>query len=155
MSEYYKNIRNKIGPDLLFIPSVAAIIRNEKNDILFIRKKGETIWGLPAGAIEIGESPSESIKREVYEETGLIIHPKRIIGVFGGDKYRYEYTNGHKVEYIVTIFECSIRSGELSPVDGEAEELRYYAEEEIPPIAIPLPKEIFIKKLSKDKTIFE
>ncbi|GIP18119.1 NUDIX hydrolase [Paenibacillus montaniterrae] len=155
MSEYYKNMRSKVGSELLFMPSVAAIVRNENNEILFIRKSNETIWGLPAGAIEIGETPAQAIRREVYEETGLTVNPERIIGVFGGDKYKYEYSNGHKVEYLVIMFECSIIEGILYALDGEAEELRFYKQDEIPEIAIPYPKEIFDRELNKEKTLFE
>lgn len=155
MSDYYKNLRDKVGSDLLFMPSVAAIVRNEKNEILFIRKENEVTWGLPAGAIEIGETPSIAVKREVYEETGLHVNAERILGVFGGDKYRYTYRNGHQVEYSVTVFECSIIDGELNGLDGEAIELRFFHEEEVPEIAIPYPKELFIKDLQGNRALFE
>lgn len=155
MSEYYKNLRNKVGSDLIVMPSVAAVVRNEKDEILFIRKHNETLWGLPAGAIEIGETPAESVKREVYEETGLPVNPERIIGVFGGDKYKYEYDNGHKVEYLVIMFECSIVEGSLETVDGEVKELRFYQQEEAPELAIPYPKEIFNGAIPDGKSIFE
>lgn len=155
MSDYYKNLRDKLGPDLLFMPSVAAVVRNEKNEILFIRKENEVTWGLPAGAIEMGETPSIAVKREVYEETGLHVNAERILGVFGGEKYRYTYRNGHQVEYIVTVFECSIIDGELNGLDGEAVELRFFTEEEIPEIAIQYPKELFMKDLHSDRALYE
>ncbi|MNW54253.1 RNA pyrophosphohydrolase [compost metagenome] len=155
MSEYYNNLREKIGSDLLFIPSVAAIIRNEENEILFVRKNNERIWGLPAGAIEMGETPAESVTREVYEETGLIIRAEKILGVFGGEKYRYEYSNGHQVEYLTIVFECKIVDGTLNGLDGEIEKVRFYWEDEIPEIAIPYSKELFIKDLNTHKIIFE
>lgn len=153
MSAYYQKLRGKVGADLIFMPSVAAIVRNENDEILFIRKGNETVWGLPAGAIEIGETPAESAKREVYEETGLDVNPERIIGVFGGNKFKFEYSNGHKVEYIVIIFQCSIIGGDLKSIDREAEELNFFKEDEIPDIAIPYPKEIFSKAIRE--AIFE
>lgn len=67
ISEYYKELRNKIGNQLIFNPSVAAIIRNEQEEILFQRPSFKSdIWSLPAGAIELGETPSEAIIREVW-----------------------------------------------------------------------------------------
>ncbi len=138
-----------MGKDLLFMPSVAAIIRNDLNEILFIRKKGESIWGLPAGAIEIGEAPAEAVIREVCEETGLIVVPDKIAGVFGGNKYRYEYSNGHKVEYLAIVFECRITEGLRGETDGEVAEFQFYKEDQIPEIAIPYPSEIFTRQKSE------
>jgi ADP-ribose pyrophosphatase YjhB (NUDIX family) len=155
MSEYYRSLREQVGPELLMMPSIAAIIRNEAGDILFIRKPGETLWGLPAGAIEPGEKPSRALRREVYEETGLMVNPLKVIGVFGGSKFRYEYDNGHQVEYLTLVFECSMVNRTLKGLDGEAEELRFFKEDEIPEIAIPYPKEIFLKQSQSIEPIFE
>lgn len=59
MSEYYQEIRGKVGSELLMMPSVAAVIRNKEDEILFIRKPEESLWGLPAGAIEPGNGREE------------------------------------------------------------------------------------------------
>lgn len=155
MSEYYQGIRRKVGSELLMMPSVAAVVRNKEDEILFIRKPGESLWGLPAGAIEPGERPGRTLRREVYEETGLMVHPTSILGVFGGAKYRYEYSNGDQVEYTVIVFECSIIRGTLRAIDGEIEEFKFFKENELPEIAILYPREIFIKDREKTATIFE
>ncbi len=74
ISEYIKNLREKVGNGILQIPSAAAIVRDENDKILLV-KTGD-VWGLPAGAIDLGESPSEAVVREVFEETGLRILPE-------------------------------------------------------------------------------
>lgn len=155
MSEYYQEIRGKVGPELLLIPSVAAVIRNKDGEILFIRKTGESLWGLPAGAIEPGERPGRTLRREVYEETGLMVHPTSILGVFGGRKYRYKYSNGDQVEYTVIVFECSIIKGTLRALDGEVEEFKFFKDTELPETAISYPAEMFSKDSEKNKAMFE
>lgn len=54
--------------------SVAIVIFNEKNDILFIHNRRYTIghleWEIPAGKMEEGESPESAARREAKEETG-------------------------------------------------------------------------------------
>src|SRR5690625_7982276 len=105
MSDYYKNLRDMVGNELIFMPSVAVIVRNEKEDILFEYKGNEKKLSLPAGAIEIGEPPANAVVRAVWEETGLIVILKQLSGLFGGNVFRYEYPNGHKVDYNVYVFD--------------------------------------------------
>ncbi len=144
MSEYYKNLREKVGNELIFMPSVAGIVRNDLGEILLQNKGNGEKWSLPAGAIEIGEAPAEAVVREVREETGLFVLPKKLTGVFGGKDFRYQYSNGHQVEYNVTVFECQIQSGELSPIDNETAELQYFSPSNMPELALPYPKELFL-----------
>ncbi|HLS60399.1 MAG TPA: NUDIX domain-containing protein, partial [Virgibacillus sp.] len=138
------------GNELIFMPSVAGIVRNEKEDILFQYKGNEKKWSLPAGAIEIGEPPAKAVVREVWEETGLIVIPKQLSGVFGGNDFRYEYPNGHKVEYNVYVFDCEIQSGSINPIDSETTELRYFSYEDMPKLTIQYPKYLFQQKESKE-----
>ncbi|MGG3279912.1 NUDIX domain-containing protein [Paenibacillus solani] len=145
MSDYYKDLRDKIGNQLIFMPSVAGIIRNDVDHILFGRKHREELWGLVAGAIELGESPAEAMIREAKEETGLDIIPERIIGVYGGEERRYTYSNGHQVEYLTIVFECSVTSGELDQENDEMAELVFIPEEHLPPTAVKYPRHIFMK----------
>jgi len=145
MSDYYKNIREKVGNELIFMPSVAGIVRNDRDEILFQKKGNGEGWSLPAGAIEPGETPAEALVREVLEETGLVVTPTKLAGVFGGRNYRYTYPNGHKVEYNVFLFECEVQSGNLNPIDLETVELHYFKAENMPKLALPYPEQLFIK----------
>jgi mutator protein MutT len=155
MSEYYKELRKKIGTQLIFNPSVAAIIRNEKGEILFQRPSlNSDVWSLPAGAIELGETPTEAVTREVYEETGLHVSPQKLLGVFGGKDFRFTYPDGNQVEYLILIFECTVENGTLRPVDGESADLQYFDTSSMPKLAIPYPKEIFYPSTS-ERTFFQ
>ncbi len=153
MSDYYEKLRDKLGSDLIFMPCVAGIIRNEFGEILFQNKGNGENWSLPAGAIELGEAPAEALIREVWEETGLCVTPKKLLGVFGGKEFRYQYPNGHKVEYNVFLFECEVQSGELNPIDDETFELRYFNFNEMPELALPYPKSVF--ELTSDEIFFQ
>ena len=143
MSDYYKNLRERVGSEQIFIPSVAGIIRNNLGEILFQNKGNGEKWSLPAGAIEPGEAPAQAVVREVWEETGLFVVPRKLLGVFGGEDYRYQYPNGHRVEYNVFMFECIIQNGELNPIDSETAELQYFSPANMPELALPYPKDLF------------
>jgi 8-oxo-dGTP pyrophosphatase MutT (NUDIX family) len=101
---------------------------------------------LPAGSIELGESPREAIIREVKEETGYDVVVKKIIDVFGGKEFRYTYPNGHEVEYVITLFQCEIVGGSGQFTNTETTSIKYFAEDEMPQLALPYPVEaLFLK----------
>ena len=143
ISTYYKQIREKVGSARIFMPSVAAIIKNEQGEILFQYPGGE-YWSLPAGAIELGETPEVAVIREVWEETGLQMQIKGIKGVFGGKDFRHTYENEDQVEYIVVVFECEVIEGELKAIDGESLKLQYFSAHKKPKLALPYPEELFL-----------
>ena len=61
-------------------PTVGALIINNKKEILLVKshKWLNNKYSVPGGHVEIGESFEEAIIREVKEETGLEIVPKRL-----------------------------------------------------------------------------
>ena len=65
---------------------VRVIIQNEKGELLVIFEKKWNCWVFPGGKIESGETPEEAAKREVFEETNLIIEDLEIVAkkVFNG-----------------------------------------------------------------------
>lgn len=53
---------------------VAAILRNDRGEVLFMKRAGAHgagTWSIPGGAVERHETPLEAIRREVGEEVGL------------------------------------------------------------------------------------
>jgi ADP-ribose pyrophosphatase YjhB (NUDIX family) len=66
ISSYLKKLREKVGRDILQVPRVAAIMRDENDWILFVKSAESETWSLPAGAIDLGETPSQAIVREVF-----------------------------------------------------------------------------------------
>ncbi len=140
MTSYIAAIRDKIGAELLIVPSVAAVIHDDKGRILLQEKASGEAWSLPAGAIEPGETPQQAIIREVREETGFEVSVQKIIDVFGGRDFRYVYPNGDRVEYVVTLFACRIERRLSAPLDSETKSIRYFSQAEMPPLALPYLK---------------
>ena len=141
MSPYYRKLREKIGNDLLLIPGVAAVIQNSEGHLLLQEKAGG-VWSLPAGAIEPGEAPADTIRREVLEETGLIVEPVEILGVFGGSDFRYVYANGDAVESTIVVYRCSVIEDTGHIEDSETVSLAYFPEEGAPSLALPYPRTV-------------
>lgn len=62
---------------------VGIIIQNEKGKILVGKRKGShsPYYSIPGGHLEMGETFEEGIKKEVLEETGLIISDVKVISI--------------------------------------------------------------------------
>jgi len=70
---------------LMPIASVEAMIVNEKNEILVLRRKNHPVkgeWWFAGGRIRKGETLEEALIREVKDETGLDIEIIKFIGVY-------------------------------------------------------------------------
>ena len=91
--------------------SVAAIIRNEKNEILFTIRKHDPAAGmldLPGGFVDLGETAEDAVKREIFEELNLEINKTEFVGTFT-NKYLYA-----RIEYqtLDLVYNCSVESFE-------------------------------------------
>jgi 8-oxo-dGTP pyrophosphatase MutT (NUDIX family) len=130
MSDYVRGLREKIGNDFMFMPSVAALIRDDDGRILLVRHV-EGRWQLPGGAVDPGERPAAAMQRECLEEAGITVEPVRIAGVFGGPEYRITYANGDEAGWVVTVFEARIGAGVPSPSDDETQAVGWFRPDEI------------------------
>lgn len=66
-----------------FTVSVAAVIFNEKDEVLLLEHllRPFSSWGIPGGFIEGGEQPEPALRREIREETGLELANVKMIRV--------------------------------------------------------------------------
>jgi 8-oxo-dGTP pyrophosphatase MutT (NUDIX family) len=135
-------LREHVGHDLLLLPVAAALIHDERGRLLLQEKSSGEGWGLPAGIVEPGESPAEAVVREAREETGLIVRPRAIAGVFGGREFRYVYPNGDHVEFTIVVFRCEAIDKWDGPLDPETQSLRYFDRHEMPTLRMPFPLEM-------------
>ena len=60
----------------------SAVIFDEQGRILLTKRRDNGQWCLPSGGMESGESAAEACIREVWEETGLHVGVKRLVGVY-------------------------------------------------------------------------
>ncbi len=119
------------------------------------RRADNNQWSLPAGAIDLGETPAKAVVREVWEETSLKVRPSQLLGVFSGHNFRYTYPNGDRVEGMVALFECAVLEGEvLAGRDGETAELRYFHPQDMPQLALAYPRQLFASN-NVSETYFE
>jgi 8-oxo-dGTP pyrophosphatase MutT (NUDIX family) len=131
LTGYLRELRKKVGHDLLILPSAAVAIYDESGRVLAGLHSDRKIWVLPGGLIEPGEIPADGAVREAWEETGLLIEVTSILGVYGGKELIVDYVNGDRAAYIGTIFRGRVIGGELRADGEEILDLRYLSQEEL------------------------
>lgn len=125
MSFYLQDLRRRVGHGLLLLPVVAAVVVTDEGQVLMQRRSDNREWGIPGGAIEPGEPPARTVVRETFEETGILVRPQELLGVYGGDRTRFVYPNGDQVEPTIVVFRCRPIGGNLAMTDGESIELAF------------------------------
>ena len=133
MADYIKWIRNKVGHEQIFLNFATAYVKDEQGRILLQKRSAtEELWGLPGGALELGESAEQAAIREFHEETGLDIKIDHMIGVY--TQYFETYPNGDQAQTVVVAFKGSMVGGDLTVDHKETHDLRFFALDELPPM---------------------
>jgi NUDIX domain len=60
--------------------SVAAVVVDDEDQVLVVQRRDNGKWEIPGGILELGESIRAGVRREVEEETGLLVEPERLTG---------------------------------------------------------------------------
>jgi 8-oxo-dGTP diphosphatase len=122
-------MRAHIGTDLLLLPGVSGVVRDDAGRVLLARRSDNGRWSLPAGVIEPGEQPADAVLREIHEETGV---RARIEGVGGLATHPVVYPNGDRCEFLNVWFRCRAVGGEAQVNDDESTEVAWFDEDQLP-----------------------
>jgi 8-oxo-dGTP pyrophosphatase MutT (NUDIX family) len=108
----------------------SAAIFDEAGRIFLTRRADNGQWCLPGGGMESGESAAEACVREVWEETGLRVHVKRLVGVYSHPDQLVVYPDGNKAHIVALHFEAEITGGEPG-LSNETTDFGYFTLEEV------------------------
>jgi len=118
------NLKHKF---VLLQDGAAAIIINEKNEILLQSRADRDQWGLPGGCQELGERFEDTIIREIKEETNLDVKEEdlELITIVSGPSRRSEYPNGDVVINNTVLYLIRKYTGELK-WNSESKEMKFF-----------------------------
>ncbi len=101
--------------------SVAAAIVDDQGRVLATRRADNDRWEPPGGVLELGETIEQGLVREVLEETGLVVEPHRLTGV---------YKNMAR-GIVALVFRCHVVRG-VPELTDEVCESRWLEPDEVP-----------------------
>lgn len=94
------------------IVAAGGFVVNNKNEVLLLKSPRYGDWEFPGGQIEEGETIPQGLEREVFEETGVVVKTKSLIGV---------YSNIGNPPIVNMDFLCEYVSGEPKISDESVE----------------------------------
>jgi ADP-ribose pyrophosphatase YjhB (NUDIX family) len=112
------------------------LIDRDKKVLLQLRTDSNS-WGIPGGCLNIGESLEHAAKREVYEETGLIVDDLQLFNVYSGEEQHWIYPDGNEVYIINTVFISNSFHGILNADEVESKEVKFFDINNLPSEIIP------------------
>ncbi|MDO8461234.1 MAG: NUDIX domain-containing protein [Deltaproteobacteria bacterium] len=117
---------------------VGVVVRDNKNRILMEKRSDCSLWGLPGGKIEPGESVTQAALREVKEETGLDVEITKFIGIYSEPENRIVtfQDNGDVVHLVDVLLEAKMISGTMQ-ISHESEALQFFDEKALPDDVVP------------------
>ena len=102
---------------------VGAVVVDEGR-VLLVRRGREPLkgqWSLPGGMLELGESLTAGVAREVLEETGLTVEPLELIELLDRIHHQQERVRFH---YVIADYLCRVTGGTLQ-AGSDADDVRW------------------------------
>ncbi len=121
-------------PTQPFIGVGAIVIEGDR--VLLVKRAHPPIqgqWSIPGGVLEVGELVREAAVREAREETGIIVEPGVLLGVY--DRVLRHAAGRVQYHYVLIDFLCRPVGGELSAA-SDAAEVRWFTREELPALKL-------------------
>lgn len=129
--DYLKELRKTVGHAPLLWAGAAVIIKDDSGKILLHLRSDTGTWGIPGGAVNLGETLEDAAIREVFEETGLTVSELKLLDVFSGEDFHFKYPNGDEIYGITALYEAGKVCGTLRCSD-ESPKLNFFTSNCLP-----------------------
>lgn len=146
--DYIKYIRKMVGNNYVILVAAGALVLDKNNRLLLHKRSDNGYWGLPGGFMELGASAEETARREIYEETGIILGEMELFNVYSGNSRQQILENGHKFYDVIILFKCEDFKGEIT-LNNESLDVKFFTLDSLPDRLFPSQKDIFEDLLSK------
>jgi ADP-ribose pyrophosphatase YjhB (NUDIX family) len=111
---------------------IRAVLLDEK-EVLLVKEKEDGLWTLPGGWVDVGESPSESVEREVKEESGYEVRAVRLLALWDRDKHPHPPMPFHVYKL---YFQCELLGGDPLTTSTETEGVGFFSTDALPELSL-------------------
>ncbi len=73
---FLRSLREKVGNDLLVLPTVAGLVTDDRGRTLMIRHSRDGNWVLPGGCVEPDEFPADRLVIECGRKPASMFDPQ-------------------------------------------------------------------------------
>ena len=135
---------NREFPETPLVGVGAIIIEDSR--VLLVKRAHPPLqaqWSIPGGVLEVGEFVREAAIREAREETGLIVEPADLLGVY--DRVLRNPEQRVQYHYVLIDFLCRKIGGELAAA-SDAAEVRWFTRQDLPELHLAEDTQDVIRK---------
>ena len=111
------------------VPAARAVIFDDQDRILLIRRGDNKQWALPAGGMEPGESVTECMAREVWEETGLTVESATAFAIYS--EPHFTAPTRPDAQLLTVAYRVDECKGELQHTTDETDDARWFTVDEL------------------------
>ena len=129
-AEFFYRDPNAPRPNRPIGVGVLALIERD-GELLMERRSDCGRWGFVGGAVEVEESLEDALRREVQEETGLVVTNQGLFAVFPGPSRVVRYPDGNVVRLMTFVYRAEVEDFGTLRRSDESEELRFFRREEL------------------------
>jgi ADP-ribose pyrophosphatase YjhB (NUDIX family) len=111
----------------VYTVGAAAVMVREDDAVLLVKPWYRRGWGLPGGTMERGEQSSDTLRRELFEETGIVLSVEDRADAV------YVQENRRHIDHIY-VLRCSGNPSLRPTKRGEIADAAWYAIDDLPPL---------------------
>lgn len=106
-----------------------AVFRDES--ILLVRERSDGKWSLPGGWVDINDSPSEAIVREIHEESGFRARAVKLAALFDRQRHPHPPSMYHIYKL---LFLCELTGGDAQ-ISNETDAVEFFPLSSLPELS--------------------
>ena len=130
---YLGRLRAVVGQRLILMPGARVVVVDATGRLLLQLRTDFNLWGLPSGSPEVGENLTNSLVRELEEETGLRTSSPVPFGFASDPEFEtITFPNGDRCQYFSMLFAVSVFDGAPVVSDDESHAVGWFFWNELP-----------------------
>ncbi len=112
------------------VVACTVFVLDDTGRVLLIRRTDNSLWAIPGGAQDLGESIAETAVRETREESGIDVEVIGVVGIYTNPNHVMAYSDGEVRQQFSICFRARYLDGHPTP-SRESSQVRWVAREDL------------------------